>query len=89
MVKDEVVLGGHYLLLLVLNCNAFLDGNHAWNNLGMVYRRAWHKGLGNLAAQYMKWEAKTGFWNAGNVLFQIAPWFCPDACFRISGETFR
>ena len=55
LVKDEVLWDGHCLLLLVLNCNGLLDGNHAWNNLVIVYRGAWHKGLGNFAAQYMKW----------------------------------
>lgn len=75
MVKDEVLWDGNCLLLLVLNCNGFLDGNRAWNNLVIVYRGAWRKGLGNLAAQYMKWEAITSFWLWMQHFFKIAPWF--------------
>ena len=62
MVKDEVVWDGNCLLLFVLNGNGFLACNHAWNNLVIVYRGAWNKGLGNLAAQYMKWEIITMKW---------------------------
>ena len=61
-----------------------------WWYLGTVHRRARHKALGNLAAQYMRWEAKIRFWNASNICFSKLPCFALTVSIflaQFSGET--
>ena len=49
MVQNEAMWGEHWLLLLVLNFNGFLDGDHGWNSCIGWQELGTPIGLNNLA----------------------------------------